>query len=133
MFTVKKRIHFSYAHRLLNYKGKCELMHGHNGVADIELSAMDLDNEDMVCDFTKIKDLVGGWIKENLDHKVLICKDDPVLKALRDVGQVCFVMNSNPTAEMIAKEIFDHAVSCGLPVSSAGIWETDDSLATYTA
>ncbi len=42
-----------------------------------------------------------------------------------------FVLDVNPTAENIAKLIFDHARSQGFPVREVRLWETDDSFAVY--
>ncbi|MBN1794815.1 MAG: 6-carboxytetrahydropterin synthase [Candidatus Omnitrophica bacterium] len=131
MYSVTKKMRFSYAHRLLNYRGKCELLHGHNGVAEITLSSEGLDKEDMVYDFTTIKAVVSEWVAEHLDHKILLRKGDPLLPVLKEHGQACFVMDSNPTAERIAQTIFDVALSKGLPVSEVTVWETESSCATY--
>jgi 6-pyruvoyltetrahydropterin/6-carboxytetrahydropterin synthase len=62
---------------------------------------------------------------------MLLCKDDPVLPALK--GELVYVMDENPTAENIAKLIFDHARSEGLPVTEVRLWETPTSYATYRA
>ena len=41
------------------------------------------------------------------------------------------VVDVNPTAENIAKMIFDHARSEGLEVVEVILWETENSFATY--
>src|SRR5262245_46027219 len=79
MFEVAKELRFCYGHRLLNYEGKCRYLHGHNGRAVIFLATDQLDNLGMVLDFSTIKRVVGGWIDEQLDHRLLLHKDDPVL------------------------------------------------------
>ena len=71
MFRVTREITFCYGHRLLNYDGKCRHLHGHNGRAVITLEAPQLDALGMVVDFSRIKRVVGGWIDEALDHKML--------------------------------------------------------------
>ena len=40
-------------------------------------------------------------------------------------------MDSDPTAEAIAKVIFDYAMSRGLRVSKVRLWETPGSVASY--
>jgi 6-pyruvoyltetrahydropterin/6-carboxytetrahydropterin synthase len=85
----------------------------------------------MVVDFADIKRALKTWIDDTLDHRMLLCKDDPVLPALR--GELVYVMDENPTAENIAKLIFDHARSEGLPVTEVRLWETPTSYATYRA
>ena len=40
-------------------------------------------------------------------------------------------MKENPTAENIAKLVFDYARSQNLPVVSVKLWETETSVAVY--
>ena len=77
MFRVTREIEFCYGHRLLNYDGKCRHLHGHNGRAVITLQGAELDSRGMLVDFGEIKQKVQQWIDENLDHNMLLCRDDP--------------------------------------------------------
>ena len=131
MYRVTRTIHFCYGHRLLNYAGKCRYLHGHNGKVEIELSAKQLDRRRMVKDFGEIKQRIQGWIDTNLDHKMILCKRDPALPVLRKLGEPLFIMEDNPTAEAIAKLIYQVAKRLGFPVTSVKLWETDHSFATY--
>ena len=131
MFQVTREIHFCYGHRLLQYEGKCRNLHGHNGRAVITLESPSLDGLGMVVDFSKIKRVVSGWIDANLDHRMLLHKDDPVLPELRRQGEPVFLFDVNPTAENIAKLIFDYTASQGFPVTQVALWETHDSFAVY--
>ena len=131
MYSVTREISFCYGHRLLEYDGKCRHLHGHNGRAVITLTAAGLDKLGMVMDFTQLKRIVGGWIDGNLDHKMLLHKDDPALAFLLAQKEPVFVMEVNPTAENIAKLIFDFAASQGFPVAEVKLWETDTSCAAY--
>jgi 6-pyruvoyltetrahydropterin/6-carboxytetrahydropterin synthase len=131
MYSVTREIRFCYGHRLLNYDGKCRHLHGHNGRAVITLAAAGLDALGMVMDFTRLKRVVGGWIDETLDHKMLLHRDDPVLPLLRQQGELVVVLDVNPTAENLARLIFDHAAAAGFPVTEVQLWETDTCFATY--
>jgi 6-pyruvoyltetrahydropterin/6-carboxytetrahydropterin synthase len=131
MYQVTREIRFCYGHRLLNYDGKCRYLHGHNGRAVITLAAPRLDALGMVMDFSQIKRVVSGWIDANLDHRLLLHKDDPLLATLRQHGEPVFLLDVNPTAENIAKLIYDYAAGQGFPVVEVRLWETDDSYATY--
>ena len=133
MYSVVKRLEFCYAHRLLDYKGPCQHLHGHNAVAEIEIKADLLDSQSMVCDFNLIKERLKSWIDSNLDHKSILNSRDPLVKALRDMGEPVFEMNSNPTAETIARLIFDYAREQKLTVTSVRLWETPSACATYTS
>ena len=131
MHRVAREIHFCYGHRLLNYDGKCRHLHGHNGKAVITLEAERLDALGMVVDFARLKRVVGGWIDEAIDHKMLLHRDDPVLAYLRAQGEPVFVMNVNPTAENIARLIYEYAAAQGFPVVEVQLWETDACQASY--
>lgn len=133
MYRVTREIDFCYGHRLLNYEGKCRHLHGHNGRAVLTLQAESLDRLGMVMDFSRIKQVVQSWIDENLDHKMLLHRDDPVIPHLRQIGEPFYVMDVNPTAENIARMIFDYAVGQGFPVVEVSLWETDNCYATYAA
>src|SRR6266436_3795855 len=127
MFQVTRELRFCYGHRLLNYDGKCKHLHGHNGRALITLEADRLDALGMVVDFSTIKRVVNGWIDANLDHRMILHKADPILPFLREQGEPVYLLDVNPTAENIAKLIFDRAAAQGLPVVSVKLWETEDS------
>ena len=132
MYRVTRELRFCYGHRLLNYDGKCRHLHGHNGRAVLTLEAPQLDPLGMVMDFSRIKRVVGAWIDETLDHRMLLHRDDPALPLLRQQGEPVFVMDVNPTAENIAKLIYDFAAAQGFPVVEVRLWETDTCYATYT-
>lgn len=131
MYLVAREIRFCYGHRLLQYDGKCRHLHGHNGRAVISLAAESLDELGMVIDFSQIKKVVSTWIDANLDHKMLLRRDDPLLSLLQAQGEPVFLMDANPTAENIARLIYDYTLAQGFPVVAVQLWETDDCHATY--
>ncbi len=131
MFRVTKEIDFCYGHRLLNYDGKCKHLHGHNGKAVIVLEGQELDLRGMVVDFSDIKKHVAGWIDANLDHRMILHEADPIVPILRDMGEPMYLVSENPTAESIAKLIYDFTKSHRLPVKEVSLWETFNSYATY--
>ena len=131
MFSITRELTFCYGHRLLNYEGKCRNLHGHNGRAVITLEAESLDALGMVMDFSKLKRIVGGWLDEAIDHRMLLHKDDPALPFLRAQGEPVVVLDVNPTAENIAKMIFDFTLSQGFPVTEVKLWETETCFACY--
>ncbi|MEI6082900.1 MAG: 6-carboxytetrahydropterin synthase QueD [Verrucomicrobiota bacterium] len=131
MFKVTKHIDFCYGHRLLNYDGQCKHLHGHNGRVEIDIESAQLDARGMVVDFADIKRILKAWIDDTLDHRMLLNKADPLLPTLQQSGELYVVMEENPTAENIAKLIYDHARTEGLPVVEVRLWETPTSYATY--
>ncbi|MAT14040.1 MAG: 6-carboxytetrahydropterin synthase QueD [Planctomyces sp.] len=131
MYRITQEIHFCYGHRLLNYDGKCRHLHGHNGRVQIVLEGPDLDERGMLVDFTDIKAKLRTWIDDELDHRMILCKDDPVLNTLRESGEPIYVIDDNPTAENIARLIYERGIAFGLPVVEVSLWETPNSQATF--
>jgi 6-pyruvoyltetrahydropterin/6-carboxytetrahydropterin synthase len=131
MFEVTREIDFCYGHRLLNYEGKCRYLHGHNGRALITVAADTLDDRGMVQDFSDIKKSVGGWIDHNLDHRMLLNRADPVIAYFEEIKEPLYLLDENPTAENIAKLIYDFAISESIPVTQVQLWETPKSFAVY--
>jgi 6-pyruvoyltetrahydropterin/6-carboxytetrahydropterin synthase len=131
MYSVTKRIDFCYGHRLLDYDGICKHPHGHNAVAEIEIQTGALDNRNMVCDFSDIKRVVKGWIDRELDHKMILRRDDPLLEPLLRLGEPVYVVDANPTVELLARIIFDYSVEQGFDVVRVTVWETPTSFASY--
>ena len=130
---MTKRIEFCYGHRLLDYDGICKHPHGHNASVEIEVRTDSLDKRNMVVDFSDIKRIVKGWIDRELDHKMVLRHDDPLVKPLQQLGEPIYLLDSNPTVERIARLIFDYASGQGLPVVRVKVWETPTSYAEYSA
>ena len=97
MYSVTKRIEFCYGHRLLDYDGVCKHPHGHNAIAEIEVRTAALDERDMVCDFSDIKRVVKDWVDRELDHKMILRRDDPLVEPLQVLGEPVYLVDSNPT------------------------------------
>jgi 6-pyruvoyltetrahydropterin/6-carboxytetrahydropterin synthase len=131
MFRVTREIDFCYGHRLLNYAGKCRHLHGHNGRAVITLEAAGLDGRGMVLDFSEIKQVVSRWIDEQLDHRMILHRDDPVAPVLQRMGEPLYLMDTNPTAENLARLIFQYTAEQGFPVVEVALWETPRCIASY--
>ena len=130
-YKVCKIVDFCYGHRLLNYEGKCKYLHGHNATAELEFESTWLDSRGMVYDFTEIKTLSSS-IRETLDHRLILNQDDPLCAVLTSAKETFITMKGNPTAENIAKMIYEHLQATGLQIVSVKVWETPDSSATYT-
>jgi 6-pyruvoyltetrahydropterin/6-carboxytetrahydropterin synthase len=131
MYLVTKRLEFCYGHRLLDYDGICKHPHGHNASVEVDVRTDRLDSRNMVADFSDIKRIVKGWIDRELDHKMILRHDDPLVEPLERLHEPVFKIDSNPTVERIAKLIFDMANDQGLPVTAVRVWETPTSFAEY--
>ena len=133
MYEVTQEIPFCYGHRLLKHAGKCARLHGHNGVARLTLRAPALDDGGMVVDFDQVAAKVGRWVEETLDHRMLLHQDDPAAAALLAIGEQLRVLPFHPTAEALARLIFDHARAEGFPVVRVELVEQPGSVASYSA
>ena len=131
MYSVTKKVEFCYGHRLLDYDGVCRHLHGHNAVVEIEVQAETLDRREMVVDFGDIKKTVKAWIDRELDHRMILRRDDPLVAMLQSIGEPMYLLDSNPTVERIARLIYDVSREHGLPVSRVTVWETPTSWATF--
>lgn len=107
MYYVSKKIEIAGCHSLtLDYESKCSQMHGHNWIVTIHCRARELNGNGMVCDFTKIKESIHGY----LDH-----------------GNFNELLPFNPTAENIAKWICDRIPEC----YKVSVQESEGNIATY--
>jgi len=132
MYLVTKKIEFCYGHRLLDYDGICKHPHGHNATVEVDVRTDRLDRRNMVADFSDIKRIVKGWIDRELDHKMILRHDDPLVGPLEELGEPIYKLDSNPTVERIAKLIFDKSREQGLEVLAVRVWETPTSYAAYS-
>jgi 6-pyruvoyltetrahydropterin/6-carboxytetrahydropterin synthase len=131
MYHVSREIEFCYGHRLLNYVGKCRHLHGHNGRVVVTFEASELDDQGMVLDFSEIKRTVSRWIDDHLDHRMILNRSDPAVPLLQALGEPMYLVDVNPTAENIARVIFDVARELGFPAVDVCLWETPRCCARY--
>jgi 6-pyruvoyltetrahydropterin/6-carboxytetrahydropterin synthase len=85
----------------------------------------------MLTDFGDIKRTLGRWIDEHLDHHMVLHKDDPLVDVLRSYEQPLLVLDENPTAEILAKTLFEVAVAAGFQAVEVQFWETASSCGVY--
>lgn len=115
----------------MDYEGPCMHPHGHNGKVDILLKGETLDQRHILYEFGDLHDKVGKWVDETLDHRMLLRRDDPLVKPLKELGEPVYLFETSPTAEAIAKVIYDYCVTQRLPVEEIRVWETESSYAAY--
>jgi 6-pyruvoyltetrahydropterin/6-carboxytetrahydropterin synthase len=122
VFEVSIEASFSAAHRLRDYEGACERLHGHNYKVRVAVKGSKLGPSGMLLDFKVLKREVAA-VMDELDHR---CLNDDIDDF--DEGKL------NPTAENIAMWLgkklagrLDENVS----LASVTVWESDTSAATY--
>jgi len=120
MYELKIITQFAAAHRLENFYGKCEGLHGHNWKVEVFLVGEQLDETGLLMDFGKIKARTNDLLKE-IDHKYL-----NELEAFR---------KQNPSSENLARYLFERLSADlnhdGVQVSRVNVWESDTSCASY--
>ena len=133
MFSVTREITFCYGHRLLDYEGKCRHLHGHNGKAVITLSCRRPRSTRHGRGFhagSSASSAAGST--SNSITRCCLHRDDPVLPFLASARRAGFRLDVNPTAENIARLIFDFTVEQGFPVVEVKLWETESCFAAYS-
>jgi len=121
MFELNIRKEFSAAHRLREYQGQCEALHGHNWKVDIFAAAVKLNKTGMAADFKDLKRCLND-ILEELDHTYL--------------NDLAYFKKYNPTSENIAKYIFDELkpqlARFKVRLTKVTVWESDNANASYS-
>ena len=148
-FRVCKSIEVENGHMLSKHPDKCQFPHGHTRKVEIVLESDDLDQNEMVCDFKIIKTALGEWL-DSFDHAMCMNTDDPVYAEFKERygDRVIGFESQDPTTELMAKTIFDHATEAlaeyasdpnaryalrpGVHLVSVRVWETSSSWAEYT-
>lgn len=124
MYLISVEDHFSSAHQLREYQGKCENVHGHNWRIKAVLASTQLDSLGMVLDFTIFKQALKK-VLDVLDHKML--NDVPPFDKI------------NPSAENIAFYLYEKMcleIEGNYPnikVYQIDVWESEKSCASYLA
>lgn len=121
MFEIMIERHFSSAHQLRGYKGKCENLHGHNYKIEVYVRGAELDNIGLLVDFGDVK-VAADEIVNYLDH--------------RNINELPpFDEELNPSAENLARYILEFIASRidddRVQVYKVRCFETPTSVATY--
>ena len=109
-WTLRVRDHFSAAHFLREYQGKCEKVHGHTFQVEVAIEVHELDKTGLGIDFTDIKQKLSSILP---DHALL-----------NDLFEF------NPSAENLARRLYQDMKKY-YPVKSVTVWESEDASATY--
>jgi 6-pyruvoyltetrahydropterin/6-carboxytetrahydropterin synthase len=120
MFTLFVRDTFAAAHRLEQYHGKCEALHGHNFRVEALFEGEKIGREGMLLDFAVLK----GHLREilaDLDHKY--------------INEIAFFEERASSSEYLALYIYDRLkdLLCeeNVAVKEVRVWESDNAYAAY--
>ena len=132
-YEIEVKLHFRYGHRLLPpYKGKCTSPHGEGGTLILIFETNKLDKNDMVFDFGEVKKSIQKIVDDNLDHAYLYKTGDIVGEFNKANGFKVFEFSNQPTAENIARFVYDVTSLLYPQIKRVGSIESfDDSIAWY--
>lgn len=120
MYDVVVEESFSAAHRLRQYRGHGEELHGHTWKAQVAVAAEGLDESGLACDFAILRQEIKAVIGQ-LDHT-----------CLNEVGPFQEV---EPSAENVARWIYttirQRLDARGTKVARVTVWETPSTAVSY--
>lgn len=121
MYELTVAAEFEAAHRIVDYPGKCNRLHGHNWSVEVTVEGERLNALGMLVDFKELKREVNA-VLEKLDH-VYLNETEPFVE-------------ENPTAEHIARYVYvslaaRDAFAGEVKVHSVKVWESPKSAVTY--
>ena len=105
---VTRSFSFEAAHQLDWHSGACKNLHGHSYRLEVTVSGP-LTGDGIVIDFADLSALVQREVIDRFDHTYL---ND---------------LLPNPTAELIAADIWDRLVRAGAVLHRIVLWETENS------
>lgn len=132
---------FDAAHRLLNYVGPCNNLHGHTWKVEVVLRGTPNKYSGMLIDFRLLKLMVNDFVAKKLDHTTILNRADTnLIESLVRRGCTVFPFPGEPTCENLAQFIFlallapvatigDHS---HVNLKSVRVWESENASAIYT-
>lgn len=120
--TCSIRLEFDAAKRLLDLKGPCQHVHGYHHVIEAKFASVGKSGN-LVMDYVKLQEILGGWIEKNWAHNLILNKRDKALGKVIEghTGQRVFYTDEDPSGEYLAeylgnqvcKKLFKtHKVKC---------------------
>jgi 6-pyruvoyltetrahydropterin/6-carboxytetrahydropterin synthase len=140
MYKIEKRFTFPMGHRLSKHQGRCFSMHGHNFTVLVGVKSEILNTNDMVVDFSDLKELVKDYF-DQLDHCLLLNEiDRDIADNAEKMGMRVKLVPHDPTAEKLAEDIYNHVElqlamnkdMVTVKVDYVTVYENENSKATYT-
>jgi 6-pyruvoyltetrahydropterin/6-carboxytetrahydropterin synthase len=148
-YRICKSFEVENGHMLSKHPDKCRFPHGHSRKVEIVIESPELDENQMVCDFKIIKVALEEWL-DRFDHALCMNTDDSDYQdfKVRYGDRVIGFEHQDPTTEVMAKTIFDHATLAladyaaspntryplrpDVRLVSVRVWETSSSWAEYS-
>jgi 6-pyruvoyltetrahydropterin/6-carboxytetrahydropterin synthase len=140
MFIISKEIEFDAGHRVPLHESKCKNPHGHRYKVRATISGeliTEGPESGMVRDFGNIKALLTRYVHDVYDHGFMIYTDDEAMVPFVEMAILqrwkVIITDFIPTAECLAKSIFETLQANGLPnLVEITVFETPTSTASYS-
>lgn len=88
-YTITVDHTFEAGHRLPHLPGKCQSLHGHSWSVAVSVTAPDVDYATQtVAHFGDLKKALRTWVDLNLDHGLMLGRNDPLTPLLALHGKV---------------------------------------------
>jgi len=120
MYQLFIEEHFDAAHRLRNYQGKCENLHGHRYKVIARVEGEKINNSGMVYDFAQLKYYLRE-ILARFDHAYL--NDVPPFDQIEP--------SCENLAASIYKELQPHFSGSSVTLASVEVWESPTTGVVY--
>ncbi len=132
MYIIRKKFKFEAAHRLnKSYTKRCTNIHGHRFVVEVFCSSYDVNDDGVVVDFKRLSEYVQPVI-DKLDHTLILEIDSKVDTNKKEPnGFKTFYMDDTPTAENLAKLIYDDIKENVGSLVKVRVHETESGWAEY--
>jgi len=140
LYTISKEFAFSAAHALIDLPDdhQCSRFHGHNYVIRVTLGSSSLDSKGFVRDYGELGTF-KQWLDDRLDHRWLGFGQLGRVQGEPGEGHA-FILKQrtkpafdfNPTAENMAKYLYDFAKTLYPEVVAVGVSETPKTWAYYS-
>lgn len=134
MITCTRTFTIDAGHRLRRHESQCRNVHGHTYKFEVTVSAAELDDVGRVIDFSVLKVVIGQWLLDNWDHGFIVEEGDPIIPFLEEDKSKHFIFPRPPTAENLARFLFDAArilMPSEISIESVVCWETPNCRAEY--
>jgi len=108
-YRICKIFDIESGHQLSKHPADCRFPHGHSRRVEVVLEAAQLDEHDMVCDFTALKRAAQAMVVK-MDHAICLNTRDPMFATLRKAygEHVIAFQDEDPTTEVVARTVFQH-------------------------
>ncbi|MFA6260021.1 MAG: 6-carboxytetrahydropterin synthase [Bacteroidia bacterium] len=134
MLSITRIFRFEAAHSLSDYDGSCRNIHGHSYKLHLTVSGTG-PKKGMLIDFKVLKKLVEDAVVNELDHALMLMKNEQNLAYTKNMITKVVWMDEEPTAEFLVYWMY-HRIAPQLPddvyVSNIRLFETENCYVDFS-